>query len=186
MKRKKFIQGAAVLGAFPFLPWSGGPTTESPHGEPLMSSPNLDNSYWYLGHLMSVLISTEQTQGAFSLIHGFEIRGLEPPPHTHTREDESFYLLSGEMEFTVGDNMFFAKAGNWMFLPRDIQHSFQVKSEKSEVLIQLSPGGFEDYFIEMSEPAKTMAIPPRPQGPPNLRKIIETASRYGIVFPKRD
>jgi len=50
-------------------------------------------------------------------------------------------------------------------------------------LIHLSPGGFEDYFIEMSEPAKEMVIPPRPQGPPDVQRIIETASKYGIIFP---
>jgi hypothetical protein len=77
-----------------------------------------------------------------------------------------------------------AKAGDWVFLPRDIEHSFKVRSDKSEVLIHLSPGGFENYFIEMSEPAKEMVIPQRPDGPPDVQRIIETAARYGIIFPK--
>jgi quercetin dioxygenase-like cupin family protein len=186
MKRKEFIQGAALLGTIPFLSWSNDLKIESDSIKPILSSPNLNNSYWYIGHLMSVLISNKQTNGAFSLIHGYEIQGLEPPPHIHTMEDESFYLLSGKIEFTVGDKLLSAKGGDWVFLPRNIQHSFKVKSKKSEVLIHLSPGGFEDYFIEMSEPAKEMVIPPKPVGPPDVQKIIETASRYGIVFPKRN
>ncbi len=184
MKRKEFIQSAAILGALPLISWSNTLKIEPDNVEPVLSSPNLNNSYWYIGHLLSIVISNKQTNGAFSLIHGYEIQGLEPPPHTHTKEDESFYLLSGEIEFTVGEKLFNAKAGDWVFLPRNIQHSFQVKSEKSEVLIHLSPGGFEDYFIEMSEPAKEMVIPHRPEGPPDVQKIIETASRFGIVFPK--
>jgi len=186
MKRKELFQTTAILGVLPLLSWGHNPKIDLDKVEPVLSSPNLNNSYWYMGHLMSVLVSSEQTIGSFSLIHGYEIQGLEPPPHTHTREDESFYLLSGEIEFTVGEKIFNVKAGNWIFLPRKIQHSFQVKTEKSEVLIHLSPGGFEGYFIEMSEPAKEMVIPPRPEVPPNAQKIIETASRYGIVFPKRN
>jgi len=69
-------------------------------------------------------------------------------------------------------------------LPPNIRHTFRVLTEKAEVLIQLSPGGFEEYFIAMSEPARTLEIPPRPQGPPNIQKLVETASRYGIIFPE--
>jgi len=67
--------------------------------DPKMAAPELNNSLWYIGHLMSILISSKDTGGAFSLIHGFEVKGLEPPPHTHTREDESFYLLNGEIDY---------------------------------------------------------------------------------------
>lgn len=186
MKRKEFIQSAAILGALPLISWSNNLKIELDNVEPVLSSPNLNNSYWYIGHLVSIIISNKQTNGAFSLIHGYEIQGLEPPPHTHTKEDESFYLISGEIEFTVGKKVLNAKAGDWVFLPRNVKHSFRVKSEKSEVLIHLSPGGFEDYFIEMSEPAKEMVIPPRPDGPPDVQKIIETASKYGVEFPKRN
>ena len=148
-----------------------------------MIGPDLENSYWYIGHLMSTLISSKDTNGSFSLIHGYEIKGLEPPPHIHTKEDESFYLLSGEINYAVGDEVFKAKKGDWIFLPRMIQHSFQVQTETAEVLMHLSPGGFEDYFREMSEPARDLVIPPRPQGPPDVKRIVETASKYAIEFP---
>jgi hypothetical protein len=69
-------------------------------------------------------------------------------------------------------------------LPRNIQHTFKVLTEKAEVLIHLSPGGFEEYFKEMSEPARELVIPLCPQGPPDVKKIIETASRYGVLFPR--
>jgi len=152
--------------------------------DPKMAAPELNNSLWYIGHLMSILISSKDTGGAFSLIHGFEVKGLEPPPHTHTREDESFYLLNGEIDYTVGSETFHAKSGDWIFLPRNIQHSFKVRTETAEVLIHLSPGGFEEYFREMSEPAGELVIPKRPQGPPDVKRIVETASRYGVQFPK--
>ncbi len=154
-------------------------------GNPVHATPDLSNSYWYIGHLMSILISSKDTNGAFALIHGFEIQGLEPPPHTHTREDESFYLLDGEINYYVGDQTIHATKGDWVFLPRGVQHTFQVVTPQAEVLMHLTPGGFENYFIDMSEPALELVIPPRPQGPPDVQRIIETASRYGIQFPKR-
>lgn len=184
MNRKVFL---TRLPGISVLPFAAGFVSlgESEPGivPPKMESPELKNSYWYIGHLMSILLSARDTNGAFSLIHGYEIKGLEPPAHIHTKEDESFYILNGEIKYTVGKEVFNAKPGDWIFLPRNIQHSFQVQSEQAEVIIQLSPGGFEEYFREMSEPAKALKIPPRPEGPPDVKRIVETASRYGIKFP---
>lgn len=185
MNRKSFLLGLTAAGIAPLAWGLDSPRTSSVPGDgiPQMASPELRNSYWYIGHLMSILISSKDSGGSFSLIHGYEIKGLEPPPHIHTREDESFYLLDGEITYTAGDNVFKAEKGNWVFLPRGIQHSFQVNTDQAEVLIHLSPGGFENYFIEMSEPARELVIPPRPQGPPDVKRIVEIASKYGIKFP---
>ncbi len=184
MDRKVFLTRLSAIGILPFAArFASSEESELEKVPPKMNSPELKNSYWYIGHLMSILISGKDTNGAFSLIHGYEIRGLEPPPHVHTKEDESFYILDGEINYTVDNELFKAKRGDWIFLPRNVQHSFQVQSDQAEVIIHLSPGGFEEYFREMSEPAKALIIPPRPQGPPDVKKIIETASRYGVRFP---
>ena len=184
MDRKAFLSGLSTLSIIPFTNGINLIGEYDSKGTiPKMNSPELKNSFWYIGHLMSILISGQDTNGTFSLIHGYEIKGLEPPPHIHTREDESFYLMSGEINYTAGNETFKARKGDWVFLPRNIQHSFQVQTDTAEVLILLSPGGFEDYFREMSEPAKGMSIPPRPQGPPDVKKIVETASKYGVQFP---
>ena len=184
MNRKDFLSRFPAIGLMPlatgFINLGETETVKIP---PIMDSPELKNSYWYIGHLMSILISSKDTNGSFSLIHGYEIKGLEPPPHIHTKEDESFYILDGEINYTVDKEVFNGKRGDWIFLPRNIQHSFQVQSDQAEVLIHLSPGGFEEYFKEMSEPAKALIIPPRPQGPPDVKRIIATASKYGVKFP---
>lgn len=184
MNRKSFLLGLSAAGVVPFV--SGHSlvhTLDSEAGTPVMLAPDLNNSYWYIGTLISILLSAKDTGGAFSLMHGYEIQGLEPPPHIHTREDESFYILEGEIIYTAGDRLLKATRGSWVFLPRNIEHSFRVITPRAEVLIHLSPGGFEKYFIEMSEPAAELVIPPMPQGPPDVRRIVETASRYGIRFP---
>lgn len=184
MNRKSFFVGLSAIGVAPFLLGADSKRNMVPGSViPKMMAPELGNSYWYIGHLMSILLSGRDTGGSFALIHGYEIKGLEPPPHTHSREDESFYLLEGEITYKAGDEVMNAKKGDWVFLPRGIQHSFQVLTDQAEVLIHLSPAGFENYFIEMSEPAGALVIPARPQGPPDVKRIIETASKYGVSFP---
>jgi len=152
--------------------------------KPLLINRSKENSYWYIGHLMSLLFTSEQTDGQYALLRATERKGLEPPPHTHTKEDETFLILEGEVTYTVGNQTFNAKAGDVMFLPKNIQHSFKIKTETLETLMLLTPGGFENYFIEMSDPAGELQLPPMPQGPPDIAKLIATASKYGIHFAK--
>ena len=149
---------------------------------PLLINRNKNNSYWYIGHLMSLLLTSKETGGKYALLRATERRGFEPPPHTHTKEDETFLILEGEVIYTVGDQTFYAKVGDTMFLPKNIEHSFKIQSEKIETLILLTPGGLENYFIEMSEPAKELVLPPLPQSPPNIPKLIAMASKYGVKF----
>lgn len=151
--------------------------------QPLLAKPTLDNSYWYLGHLLSVLLSAENTGGLLAVLKVTELKGLEPPPHLHTREDEIFYLLNGEIEFLAGGKTYKASSGDCMFLPRNITHSFRVLTDQSDVMMLLTPGGFEKYFIEMSERAPELKQPPRPSGSPDIPRLIATAEKYGIQFP---
>lgn len=150
---------------------------------PLLSQPGPPNAYWYLDRLpISVLISSQQTNGAFALVKAAETKGLEAPPHIHTREDETFYLLDGEITFYVAGKELHAKKGDSVFLPRNVLHNFKVETAVANVLVLLTPGGFDNYFIEMSQPAKDLASPPQQEGPPDFEKIIRTASKYGILF----
>src|SRR5215469_3633088 len=64
---------------------------------------SLDRSVWYNGSLMTFLATGEETQGKFALIEAVSRKGNDPPPHTHRREEEIFYVLEGEVAFLVGD-----------------------------------------------------------------------------------
>lgn len=151
---------------------------------PMLSNRNKENSYWYIGHLMSLLITSKETSGRYALLRASERRGLEPPPHTHTKEDEAFLILDGEVVYSVGNQTFHAKKGDVMFLPKNIRHSFKIQTEVLETLILLTPGGLENYFVEMSKPAEEVELPPMPEVPPDIKKLIQTASKYGVRFPK--
>src|SRR5215469_10928207 len=68
-------------------------------------SPALSNSTWYKGILISEMAGIADNNGAFDLAIGRMGRGTEPPPHVHSREDEFFYVLSGEIRFYVDDDV---------------------------------------------------------------------------------
>jgi quercetin dioxygenase-like cupin family protein len=183
--RKSFLQSMGIMGSMLLAPAAfANSNPKEPSLQPILSNRKKENSYWYMGHLISLLLTTKETNGDFALLQAIERRGFEPPPHIHTKEDESFIILKGEVEYTVDNQKFTAMAGDVMFLPKNIQHSFKIQTETLETMILLSPGGFENYFVEMSEPAGALELPPVPKGRPDIEKLIATASRYGIKFPK--
>ena len=137
------------------------------------------------GHLMTFRVTTEQTNGTFSLIEVVLCRGCEPPKHLHEREDELFFIQEGNMRFTIGDRIIDAKAGDTIFLPRMIPHGFEVLTPTAKALLYLTPGYFEGFFYELSEEAPEGVLPAPPQGPPTaetIQLLMEASARYGIQF----
>jgi quercetin dioxygenase-like cupin family protein len=115
----------------------------------------LDRSIWYSGYLLTFLATAEETGGRFSLVEEVGQRGLsvEPPLHVQTREEESFYVIEGEMRFQVGDDVIEAPAGSFVTLPRAVPHRFEIVSEQVRMLNLCTPAGFEGFFRELGRPA---------------------------------
>src|SRR5579863_8546182 len=111
---------------------------------------SLDRSVWYNGSLMTFLATAEDTQGQFALIEAVSRKGNVPPPHIHHWEDETFYVLEGEITASIGDRTIKATAGTMIFLPRRVAHSFTIESEQARMLILLNPAGMEAWFKEFS------------------------------------
>lgn len=106
----------------------------------------------FLGHTFSFKAAASDTAGAFSVIEIVQRRGGEPPLHVHHREDEAFYLLEGEMTFHVGEQRLPARTGSFVFLPRDVPHSFTVDGDGEAKVLQLaSPPGIEQFFRDWGE-----------------------------------
>jgi quercetin dioxygenase-like cupin family protein len=144
---------------------------------------SLDRSVWYSGQLMTFLATSEDTQGKFSLIEAVARRGNDPPPHIHHREEETFYVLEGEMTFSVGGQTIKATPGTMICLPRNVAHSFVIDSEQVRMLILLTPAGFEGWFKEFGVPAPAMTLPLHVEVPYNdLQRMLEAGPRYGIEF----
>jgi mannose-6-phosphate isomerase-like protein (cupin superfamily) len=136
-------------------------------------------SVWFLGTLMTLKATAEQTQGAFGLIEQVLPPGFAPPVHVHHREDEAFYLLEGEASFTCGEVTMKAKPGTYIYFPRDIPHWFRIEGAGEARLLQWNfPGGLERFFVEVGEPASALDLPPA--GPPDVKKLLSAAGKYGL------
>lgn len=149
---------------------------------------DLDRSVWYNGSLMTFLATTEDTAGRFALIEAVSRKGNAPPPHIHHREDETLYVLEGEITVAVGDRTIKAKPGTMVFLPRGVAHSFAIESDELRMLILATPAGLEGWFKQFSVPAPAMTLPPPAETPySEIQKMLDAAPNYGLEFvlPKK-
>jgi uncharacterized RmlC-like cupin family protein len=97
-------------------------------------------------------------------------------------EDESYYILEGEFTFRIGEQTVEAGPGDYVWLPRGIEHSFELKTEQAKALITIAPAGLEEAFKQVSEPARAPTLPPPPEEPPNIEEIVALFGEYGVEF----
>jgi quercetin dioxygenase-like cupin family protein len=149
-----------------------------------IAAKGVERSRHYMGGLWTFHATGKDTGGRFALMEVHTRRGLEPPPHIHTKEDELYYLLEGEMQFIAGDAEHVLSPGQSIFLPKNIPHQFRVLSSEAGFLVEVSPAGLEEMFIALSRPAETLTLPPMPSGPPPpefLQKLRDLQRIYGIT-----
>ena len=139
---------------------------------------------WFLRNHMTIKATAASTGGAFGLVESLIAPGFSPPLHVHHREDESFWVLEGEVSMQCGDRTFQASAGSFVFLPRDVPHTFVVEGDAPvRMLTLLTPGGGEGVFIDGGRPAENDGLPP--PAPPDIELLKRVSARYGaeIVGP---
>jgi quercetin dioxygenase-like cupin family protein len=147
-------------------------------------SNSIERTRHYMGGCWTFLVRSKDSHGRFALIEVTFRKGLEPPRHTHTKENETYYILDGELEFTAGEETYLLKAGDCIHLPENIAHHFKLQSNTVKALINICPGGLDDMFWELGKPAEKIGLPPPPSGPPSaefLEKIRGLQKKYGII-----
>jgi quercetin dioxygenase-like cupin family protein len=140
---------------------------------------------WFAGSLLHWHVQSDETDGTFALGTALVRPGGEPPLHTHSREDETFYVLDGEVTFQRGHERIDAEPGAAVFMPRGIQHGFAVRSETARLLQAFTPGGLERAFRSLSDPAPSEELPPEAQGPPPpaaVAAMTAAFAEHGVTF----
>jgi quercetin dioxygenase-like cupin family protein len=136
---------------------------------------------WFLGTLARVLLDGEQTGERFALIEILLPKGASPPLHSHP-QDETFYILDGEVRVWVEDQPRLCRAGAIAFAPGGAPHSFRVESDTARMLVVSTPAGIERYVRALSEPAQWPWLQSPPQGPRVAVERIEAVERdLGVV-----
>jgi steroid delta-isomerase-like uncharacterized protein len=130
-------------------------------------------SAYFLGVPTIVRATAQTTNGAFGLVEHLAIPpGFASPYHTHRLEDEAFYVLEGELAFVNAGRWTVAPAGTYVFGARNVPHGFKVIGDApARMLLISSPGGFEQFIMELSEAAPAL---------PDMARLLAAAARYQI------
>jgi len=73
--------------------------------------------------------------------------GEGPPMHVHAHEDESWYVLEGELRFSLDGELAAAPTGTFVFVRRGTPHCFQnVGDAPARILVLFTPSGMERFF----------------------------------------
>lgn len=103
------------------------------------------------GHKIWIKLSGEDTDGRFSLLE-VELTGDGPPQHIHKNEEETFYVLEGEVKFLLGEQTSIAQEGAFVRIPRGTRHAFcRVDKKNAKLLATFTPAGFEKFFDEAGD-----------------------------------
>lgn len=151
--------------------------------------PGEGEAIWFLQTLMTVKASGAESGGAFSLIEVHYPAAFSPPPHVHHHEDESFYILEGEVVFSCGDRTWTAGQGAFAVLPCGVQHGFTIGGSAPARMLQMSSApGLERFFRDAGAPAAERTLPPA-GAKPDLPRLRAAAERHGLELlgsPERD
>jgi len=101
---------------------------------------------------MKVLLTSEATGGAISVLMGWHKPGEGPPDHVHFDQEEMFFILEGTYELTIDGQTTTAGAGTIVFIPRNVVHRFKNVGDTTACLLDWSlPGGQDHYFKAISD-----------------------------------
>ena len=130
-----------------------------PVADPVLTGPKAGRTVEYgSGSAAELEIEGEQSGGDWAVVEWTVHAGDEPPIHTHTREDETLYVLEGSITAFVGDQRIEVEAGSYAALPKNLPHGLTVKGDTARLLITLAPAGAEYFLVPRdesdSDPAK--------------------------------
>jgi quercetin dioxygenase-like cupin family protein len=100
--------------------------------------------------------------------------GFSTGLHVHRVQEETFYVLEGECQWQIGDEMIRATPGTYVFIPPGVPHNIGNASDKpAKMIMTVSPPGHEHYFEELAKLA-AQGSRPDPDSIAALRSRYDT------------
>jgi quercetin dioxygenase-like cupin family protein len=147
-------------------------------GVPFVRDPAAGSTLNVLGVTHIYKATGAETGGSFSLWEAVFPPGTGAPPHTHDREDEAFYILSGELliDFEGEPAPHRVGAGGFFFGARRRRHAIRnVGHQPARVLILSAPScGLDQMFAELDAAAA--------EGMPDIGRLVAIAAKYGVAI----
>ena len=127
-----------------------------------------------LGEPGLVKLSGGDTNNAVAMVHLTVPKLSGPPLHRHSREDEWFYILDGEITCEVDGKRFTAGAGTSAFAPRGTAHAYQnFRDEAAHVLVMVTPAGLDQFFEDVTAQNKGLSQP-------DFARVEQLMQSYGM------
>jgi quercetin dioxygenase-like cupin family protein len=160
---------------------------ENTKQQPITVGPTEGQSLSIVGDTYRILVTGEQTGGAFATIDMLVPPGGGPGPHAHAAFQESFFVIDGEIEVSSEESTYIARKGSYVVIPKGgVVHCFKNKSDKiAHLLCIVVPSGLEQFFLEIGQPiAFDSFLPPPVMDPEKIKQLMAIAEKYGQqVYP---
>ncbi len=101
---------------------------------------------------IKVHLTSDDTNGAFTLVED----NLKPtfylPLHVHHQHSETFHILEGNVEFTLDKEIFVASVGTTIHVPPGVPHAVRpMNNQSARMLMLYMPGGFDRLLVSLRE-----------------------------------
>lgn len=134
-----------------------------------------------VGDVYRFLATGQDTDGKYAQFEAIVPPSGGPPPHRHSKEEEGFYILEGEVTFTIGDQKVVATPGMFANMPIGVPHAFKNESNApAKMIITVAPAGLEEMFFEFGVPLAEGATTALPPTKAEIDKLLTLAPKYGI------
>jgi quercetin dioxygenase-like cupin family protein len=139
---------------------------------------------WFAGGgVFTMKASAAETGGAFLLWEDTMVRGKTTPMHLHPNEDETIYVLEGELLVDVEGVQHRVGQGGVFVAPRGVPHAFMVTSETARVLGLQTPGTGWAFYEALTEPVTSAEDESRPPDWARLREVAERSESIELLGP---
>lgn len=149
-----------------------------------MSSDATTRTISFLGSLIKMPLTSEETDGQLAVIEHSGARGYSAPMHRHQFDDETFIVLEGKIHVVSDGEIYKAEAGATLFLPKKTLHGFVVENGPAHFLTVHTPGGFDAFTADVGtlvDPETlTGDFSPQLLPQPSREELTAIAAKYGI------
>jgi quercetin dioxygenase-like cupin family protein len=134
----------------------------------------------FAGTLVDILVAGEETGRQFSLLRITNPPGVWTPPHRHLHEEETIFVLSGQVQVEAAGETRLLSAGEVVILPRGQAHRLgNAGPETAQALVFCTPSGFEQFVREAGQATDASASAQVPDAEA-LAQLASLSSRFGI------